>query len=215
VFDEIPRSEKVLKRHKNSDDPCIMAWDHYRRLKDQLNRKNHLIKTLEAKLAIAEAAAKDQANTCLEQARVVDQKENERLKVDLKQTQMMAQTSQIHVGQQGELIERLQAKLDFTERQEMDIKIFQSQAIEIRKRLSIGQQGLLAKVEMIQNNCQLIDLVLEKLTLREKDARVAQVSFQEAIIAMTRRETGSSSRFSISEQTQGNIFLKANNKLER
>jgi hypothetical protein len=30
VFDEIPHSEKVLKRHQNSDDPCIMAWDHYK-----------------------------------------------------------------------------------------------------------------------------------------------------------------------------------------
>jgi hypothetical protein len=29
VFDEIPHSKKVLKRHQNSDDPCIMAWDHY------------------------------------------------------------------------------------------------------------------------------------------------------------------------------------------
>jgi hypothetical protein len=29
VFDEIPHSEKVLKRHQNGDDPCIMAWDHY------------------------------------------------------------------------------------------------------------------------------------------------------------------------------------------
>ena len=29
MFDEIPHSEKVLKRHQNSDDPCIMAWDHY------------------------------------------------------------------------------------------------------------------------------------------------------------------------------------------
>jgi hypothetical protein len=29
VFDEIPHSEKVLKRHQNSDDSCIMAWDHY------------------------------------------------------------------------------------------------------------------------------------------------------------------------------------------
>jgi translation initiation factor IF-2 len=32
VFDEIPHSEKVLKRHQNSDDPCIMAWDHYMKL---------------------------------------------------------------------------------------------------------------------------------------------------------------------------------------
>ena len=52
-------------------------------LKDQLKRKNHLIKTLEAKLATAEAAAKEQANTGLEQARVVDQKEIERLKSNL------------------------------------------------------------------------------------------------------------------------------------
>jgi hypothetical protein len=29
VFDEIPHSEKVLKRHQDRDDPCIMAWDHY------------------------------------------------------------------------------------------------------------------------------------------------------------------------------------------
>ena len=29
MFDEIPHSEEVLKRHQNSDDPCIMAWDHY------------------------------------------------------------------------------------------------------------------------------------------------------------------------------------------
>jgi hypothetical protein len=32
VFDEIPHSTKVLKRHQNHDDPDdpgIMAWDHY------------------------------------------------------------------------------------------------------------------------------------------------------------------------------------------
>ena len=120
----------------------------------------------------------------------------------------MAQTSQTQVGQQGELIEQLQAKLDFVESQVIDIEIFQSQAIEIRKSVSAAQQGLLAKVETIQNNFQLIDRVLENLTLREKDVGAARIAFQEAIIATTRRETGSSSRFSISDQTQGNILLK-------
>jgi hypothetical protein len=52
-------------------------------LKDHLKRKNRLIKTLEAKLATAEAAAKDKANTGLKQARVADQKEIEPLKADL------------------------------------------------------------------------------------------------------------------------------------
>jgi hypothetical protein len=39
--------------------------------------------------------------------------------------------------------------------------------------MSIAQQGLLAKVETIQKNCQLIDRVLENLTLREKYAGAA------------------------------------------
>jgi hypothetical protein len=106
------------------------------------------------------------------------------------------------------LIGQLQAKLDFAENQVIDIGIFQSQAIEIRKRVSAAQQGLLAKVETIQNNCQLIDRVLENLSLREKEVGAARVAFQEAIIATTKREIGSSSRFSIPEQTQGNILLK-------
>jgi hypothetical protein len=45
-----------------------------------------LIKTLEAKLATTEAVAKAQASATLEQARIEDQKEIERLKVDLEQT---------------------------------------------------------------------------------------------------------------------------------
>jgi hypothetical protein len=50
----------------------------------------------------------------------------------------------------------------------IDIGIFQSQAIEIRKRVSKTQQDLLAKVETIQNHCQIIDQVLEDISLRER-----------------------------------------------
>jgi hypothetical protein len=42
-----------------------------------------LIKTLEPKLATLEAATKDQASATLEQARIEDQKEIERIKVDI------------------------------------------------------------------------------------------------------------------------------------
>jgi hypothetical protein len=67
-------------------------------LKDQLKQKNCLIKTLEAKLATIEVAANDQANIGMEQARVADQKEIEQLKDDIRQTQLMARTSQIEIG---------------------------------------------------------------------------------------------------------------------
>jgi hypothetical protein len=79
----------------------------------------------------------------------------------------------------------------------IDIGIFQSQAKEIQKRVSAAQQDLLAKVETIQNNCQLIDQVLENISFKEKEAWAAWVTFQEAIIAIQKRETSSSFRFSI------------------
>ena len=52
-------------------------------LKNQLKQKNHLIKTLESKLATTEEAAKDQEITGIEQARMVDKKEIELLKAKL------------------------------------------------------------------------------------------------------------------------------------
>jgi hypothetical protein len=67
------------------------------------------------------------------------------------------------------LIDQLRAKLEFAKSQVIDIGIFQSQAIEIRKRLSAAQQGLLVKVETIQSSFQLIDQVLENLSLKERD----------------------------------------------
>jgi hypothetical protein len=72
----------------------------------------------------------------------------------------------------------------------------------------VAQQGLLVKVETIQSSFQLIDQVLENLSLKERDVEAARVAFQEAIIATTRRETRSSSSFPIAEQTRGNILLK-------
>jgi hypothetical protein len=91
----------------------------------------------------------------------------------------------------------------------IDIGIFQSQAIEIRRRVSAAQQDLLAKVETIQNLCQIIDRVLEDISLREREAGAARVIFQEAVIATMKKEVGSSSKLSIPDQTRGNILLKA------
>jgi hypothetical protein len=75
------------------------------------------------------------------------------------------------------LIGKLQAKLNFTEGQVIDIGMFQSQAMEIRKRVSAAQQDLLAKVEIIQNHYQIIDRVLEDISLREREYGVAWVTF--------------------------------------
>jgi hypothetical protein len=74
-----------------------------------------------------------------------------------------------------------------------------SQAIEIKKRLPVAQQGLLVKVEMIQSSFQLTDHILENVSLREREVGATRVVFQEAIIARMRNEISSSSNFPISE----------------
>jgi len=94
--------------------------------KKQLKQKNHLIKTLESKLDIAEEAAKDHANTGIEQARMADKKEIELLKAKIEQVELVAQISQIQVGQQRDLIWKLQIRLEFAESQVINIEIFQS-----------------------------------------------------------------------------------------
>jgi hypothetical protein len=70
----------------------------------------------------------------------------------------------------------------------IDIEIFQSQAIEIRKRISVAQQGLIAKVETIQNHCQLIDQALENISSEKKKRGGSGHRFQEVVIATTKKE---------------------------
>jgi hypothetical protein len=50
--------------------------------------------------------------------------------------------------------------------------------------------------------------VFENLSARERDAGAARVAFQEAVIATNNRVSVGTPRFTISEQTRGNILLK-------
>jgi hypothetical protein len=61
---------------------------------------------------------------------------------------------------------------------------------------------------VIRDNFLLVNQVLENLTTREREARAARVTFQEVVIATNNRDSGSTPKFTISEQTRGNILLK-------
>ena len=74
-------------------------------LKNQLKQKNHLIKTLEARLATATETAKDQVSVGIEQARLADKNEIELLKTKLEQAQLVVRDGQMQMSQQKDLIE--------------------------------------------------------------------------------------------------------------
>jgi hypothetical protein len=177
-------------------------------LKNQLKRKNRLIKTLEARLATTTENAKDQASVGIEQARLADKNEIEMLKTKLEQAQLVVRDGRMQASQQRNLIEQLQARVEIAENRMIDIGMFKSQAIEIRSRVSAAQQNFLAKVEAIRENCLLVNQVSENLSARERDARAARVAFQEAVIATNNRVSTGTPRLTISEQTRGNILLK-------
>jgi hypothetical protein len=50
------------------------------------------------------------------------------------------------------LIQQLQARVEIAESKVIDIGMFQSQAMEIRGRVSAAQRNLLGKVEEIRDN---------------------------------------------------------------
>jgi hypothetical protein len=178
-------------------------------LKNQLKRKNHLIQTLEARLTIATKTGKDQTSVGIEQARLADKNDIELLKTKLKQEQLVVREGQMQEIQQRDLIQQLQARVGIAESKEIDIGMFQSQAMEIRGRVSAAQRSFLAKVEAIRDNCFLVKQVSENLSAREMEAKAARVAFQEVVIATNNRVSESTPRFTISEQTRGNILLKA------
>jgi hypothetical protein len=177
-------------------------------LKNQLKRKNRLIKTLEARVASAAESAKSQASGEIELARLADQKEIEVLKTKLEQANSVIRDGRIQAGQQRSMITGLQAQLEVAESRMIDVEGFKSRAIDIRSRISSVQQSLLDKVGVIREDCMLMHRISENLTVKERNAEAARVAFQEAVIATNNRFSTDSPGLTIAEQTRGNILLK-------
>jgi hypothetical protein len=177
-------------------------------LKERLKQKDLLINQLQNQIKTVEEDVRSEVNKGFEQMRANDRQEIQQLKSNLEEIHKTAQASQGRVIQQEELVRQLQAKLSSTESMVVDITVFQAQALEVRKKLEEAQQSLLSKVEIIQNHFQVIDQALSNIVLREREAIVAQTTFQEAVISSAKEGIAMASRLSISEQTRGDIILK-------
>ena len=62
------------------------------------------------------------------------------------------QVSKRQTIQQHELVKKLQDKVNSTKKMVVDIALFQSQALEVLKKMEITQQSLFSKVGIIQNH---------------------------------------------------------------
>jgi hypothetical protein len=111
--------------------------------------------------------------------------------------------------QQGELIKQLQAKIDLAEVTAVEMEAFQAQALEVHEKLELAQQDLFTKVEVVQSCYRVADLSLNNIYIKEREATAARAKFQEAILIAAKDEVAEVPRLSLSEQTRGDIILKA------
>jgi hypothetical protein len=82
------------------------------------------------------------------------------------------------ITQHAEIIKQFQARLELTEGTSVDISAFQTQALEINKKLEKAQQDLFKKVDAIQNCYQVVDLSLKDINIKEREALSSRVKFQ-------------------------------------
>jgi hypothetical protein len=87
------------------------------------------------------------------------------------------------------------------------IVVFQSQALEVCKKLELAQRFLFNKVDTIQNHFRMVEQSLNNICLREQEDIVARATFQEAVVLSAREGVSMVFRLSVLEQARGNIIL--------
>jgi len=90
----------------------------------------------------------------------------------------------------------------------MNIKSFQSQALEVHEKLQAEQQNMLSKIETIQNYFLEISHSLDNIAFKEKEATTFRASFQKEVPFSAREEVPTIPKMTVEEQIKGDIILK-------
>ena len=85
------------------------------------------------------------------------------------------------VTQQEELIKQLQVNIDLTAGTPIEMAAFQAQALEVHEKMESTQQDPFTKVEAIQNCYWVVDLSLNNIYIKEREARATWDKFQKDI----------------------------------
>ena len=108
----------------------------------------------------------------------------------------------------GEENKHLQDKIISITNQVVELENFRTQALEIYLRIEKEQQKVFLNLEVVQNYFQETNKSLENVFQKEREAKVARMTFQKAVAFSTKEEVGKIKKLSISEQVKGDIILK-------
>ena len=107
------------------------------------------------------------------------------------------------------MIKRLQAKIDLVEGTTVEMEDFQAHALDVHENLESFEQDIFMKVEAFQNCYRVVYLSLNNIYIKERESLATRAKFQEAIFLVPRDYVSEVPRLSLSEQTRGDIILKA------
>jgi hypothetical protein len=144
----------------------------------------------------------------LEQARLKDMQEIQKLNKDLDEAKHLIQVTQEQVRKLGEENKNLQDKIISIANQVVEIENFRTQASEIYVRIEEEQQKVFSNLEVIQNYFQESNKSLENVFQKEREAKAARTTFQKAVASSSKEEIGKTQKLSISEQVKGDIMIK-------
>ena len=102
------------------------------------------------------------------------------------------------VTQQEELIKKLQANIYLAEGTIVYMATFQAQALEVHEKLESTQQYPFTKVEAIQNYYWVVDLSLNNIYIKEREARATRDKFQKDIFLVTKDYVSTTPQLSLS-----------------
>jgi hypothetical protein len=102
------------------------------------------------------------------------------------------------VTQQEELIKKLQANIYLAEGTTIDMAAFQAQALEVHEKPESTQQDPFTKVEAIQNCYWVVDLSLNNIYIKEREARATRDKFQKAIFLVPKDYVSTAPQLSLS-----------------
>jgi hypothetical protein len=148
-------------------------------------------------------------NKDFEQVRASDKQQIQQLKTNLDELYHNSQANRELSTQQEEFIKQLQAKIDMVEGITMEMETFQAQALEVHENMESSQPYCFTKVEAIQNCYRVVDLSLNNIYIKEREATAYRAKFQEAVLLKPKDYVPEVPQLSLSEQTQGDIILKA------
>jgi uncharacterized protein YciW len=153
-----------------------------------LSRKNQEIIQLQYRLKENERNIGWGIQKGLEQARLKDMQEIQKLNKNLDEAKHMIQVTQEQVQKLGEENKFLQDKIISIANQVIEIENFRTQASEIYVRIEEEQQKVFRNLEIIQNYFQESNRSMEQVFQKEREAKAARTTFQKAMASSLKDE---------------------------